>query len=314
MKKRWIAGIALLLLIEANAQIIYRNIQELPPSPITQEGFKEISFPDSKISYCAIHQQNLMQYLFYKNKNMAAFNSPGPLKIGLCWWVSRFTYRAIMNTWLDKKVATKREKKIDESRFIKKITFDLTFVQKLPFNNLSEFYKKFENSIDRQLAKWQLRDTFSAFNRNIFYKTKPSFEIQNNHAMLAAKIIAEKKIAYVILKFPGEGGFFRRVGVTHSLLLFNYRMSLDKKCLIFDARDSNNRKGITLLSYCPNENRASFCQTSFESPPDLDDKKLQNCFSKEDIAFYVQRLREMGKSYKSYQKVCTDNSPLNHLE
>lgn len=91
--------------------------------------------------------------------NQLSFRNKGGLfNGGVCWWHSRFTRNA---TYIVRFDPTQPEPSIAQAKIIIKRIKQAKSIVIIPgFNNLYEFSRRFENTIQKQLEKWQLQDGF----------------------------------------------------------------------------------------------------------------------------------------------------------
>lgn len=121
-------------------------------------SFAPFSFALEKQAFCARSPESILERAALEENRLAFQNDGGLFNGGVCWWHSRFersaNYLAVFRPELP----------MPSDREAKKIIHQLMLRRKVVeipgFKSLREFSSAYENLIQKQLNRWQIRDGF----------------------------------------------------------------------------------------------------------------------------------------------------------
>lgn len=274
--------------------------------------------PTSRAEFCNIVKQKKSLYLYYNNNNVIALNSDGAFHVGFCWWASLLTQRAIQLSYVNPAAPKPAAREIPT--ILAKLKKAQEVLEIPGYQSLSEFYEQNADQIKSFLAAWQFEDITQVYHKNLKYDLHPTAQQLWAEAMKAHALIQQKKEAYIILKYPFYQSKILQPFIAHSLILFNsYLMSSpvmnlygistaesvnsskDQQCLLFEARDSNNVNGFSILAICEHQTQAQYYYTNQQYP--ITQINMSRKFI-DSVVFYVQREKELELVRRTSAKFC----------
>lgn len=153
---------------------------------------------------CSSTWQDFQEKLKRQENRLAFENSGGPLRIGLCWWHSRFQRNA--NYLLDFRPWLPDSNRNEVWSVLKALTKGRHVVAINGYRHLFEFSDAYRDEIQELLGQWQLYESFLEFNWVKGLKNpQPEFPGQLNEVLsdVEYRVKVKHEVVYQMLKYPG---------------------------------------------------------------------------------------------------------------